>query len=62
MLNEAFDLLTQSMLDDAMQNAVEDVLQEGCLEGVDGSDLLQAFGDAILDDPLLVSRLKEIDL
>jgi len=61
MLNEAYDLLTETMLDDAMENAIEAV-QDGIADGIEASELVDAFKEAITNDPLLISRLRSIEL
>ncbi len=53
------DLLTDSFLEDAMEEAIAQTAQDGALEA---GELLANFADAVAEDPLLVGRLRDISL
>jgi hypothetical protein len=62
MFEVGVDLLTQSLLEDAMEEAIEETIVDGCLVGEHAEALFEAFGESVARDPLLVSRLQNIDL
>ena len=54
LFEDGMDLLTEGMLEDAVNNAFEQALETG--------DLYEAFQENIQDDFLLQSRLKNLSL
>jgi hypothetical protein len=55
----AIDLITDSLLEDALEEAIAQAAEDGALEA---GELLENFSDAIAEDPLLVGRLRDISL